>query len=515
MSNHNENTVDNKRIAKNTALLYVRMLFSMGVGLFTSRVILTSLGVVDYGINNVVGGVVAMFGFLNAAMTTSTQRYLTYELGRGDIQKLRVTFMTSLYIHVIIAVAVVILAETIGLWFMNNKIVIPAGREEAAAFCYQLAIISTVVSILSYPFNAAIVSHEKMGAFAYISILDILLKLGVAYVLYMVDYDKLIVYSSLMLCVQVLMTSIYYIYCLAHFDETRFRRLWNPELLREMGSFAGWNMWGNVAYILFTQGINILLNMFFGPVVNAARGVAVQVQGAITQFAGNFQTAINPQITKTYSQNDLENMHRLIYRSSKFTFFLLLCLSLPVFLEVDVILRLWLKTVPDYSSVFLRLMLCVAIIDSIANPLMISAAATGKVKVYQSVVGGILLAIVPISYVVLKLGGEPYSVFIVHLCVCIVAFIVRLFIIKPMIRIKISDYVVNVVAKCAAVAVPAVVLSVVIKRLLPESTLCSLLVCCLSAATVATFTYFVGLTRHEREVVDKKISGMAHRIVGC
>ena len=515
MSIQIENTVNNKRIAKNTALLYVRMLFSMGVGLFTSRVILASLGVVDYGISNVVGGVVAMFGFLNAAMTTSTQRYLTFELGRGDVGRLRTTFMTSLYIHVIIAAVVVVLSETIGLWFLNNKIVIPAGRESAAAFCYQGAIISTVVSILSYPFNAAIISHEKMGAFAYISILDVLLKLVVAYTLYIVNFDKLIVYAILTLCVQTLMTSIYVIYCVRNFDETRFRRLWDGQLLKEMGSFAGWNMWGNVAYILFTQGINILLNMFFGPVVNAARGVAVQVQGAIMQFAGNFQTAINPQITKTYSQNDLENMHRLIYRSSKFTFFLLLFLSLPVYLEVDIILEVWLKTVPEYSAIFLRLMLCVAIIDAVANPLMAAAAATGKVKVYQSVVGGILLAIVPISYIVLKLGGRPYSVFIVHLCVCAVAFIVRLFIVQPLIKITVTDFMLKVVARCAAVAIPAVVISFAFKALLPDSIPCALAVCCFSAAVVALFAYYVGLTSHERTVIGEKISETIHRFGIC
>ena len=499
-------TVDNGRIAKNTALLYVRMLFTMAVGLFTSRIILASLGVVDYGINNVVGGVVAMFGFLNAAMTTSTQRYLTFELGRGDRERLRTTFMTSVHIHIIIALTVVLLAETVGLWFLNNKIVIPEGRETAARFCYQAAILTTVVSVLSYPFNAAIVSHEKMGAFAYISVLDVILKLAVAYTLYVVTFDKLIVYSVLLLAVQAVTTSIYVIYCLRHFDETHFRKVRDIALLKEMGAFAGWNMWGNVAWILFTQGLNILLNMFFGPAVNAARGVAVQVQGAIMQFSGNFQTAINPQITKTYSQNDLKNMHALVYRSSKFTFFLLLCLSLPVILEADTILDVWLETVPEYSSIFLRLMLCISILDSMANPLMISAAATGKVKVYQSVVGGILLTIVPISYIVLKLGGAPYSVFIVHLCVCITAFIVRLFIIKPMIKITVTDYFRNVILRCVAVAVPAAAVSILVKVLLPQSFLGAVAVCCFSAATVAAVAYGIGLTRHEREVVGSKVS---------
>lgn len=258
MSSDSENTINNKRIAKNTALLYVRMLFLMAVGLFTSRVILASLGVVDYGISNVVGGVVAMFGFLNAAMTTSTQRYLTYELGRGETGRLRLTFMTSVHIHIIIAATVVLLAETIGLWFLKNKIVIPSGREAAAMYCYQFAILSTVVSILNYPFNAAIVAHERMDAFAYISILDVMLKLGVAYTIYAVNLDKLIVYSILMLLVQIVMTSIYAIYCKRHFEETRFKRLWDTSLLKEMGSFAGWNMCGNVAYILFKPLVSFL-----------------------------------------------------------------------------------------------------------------------------------------------------------------------------------------------------------------------------------------------------------------
>lgn len=514
MQVQSENTVDNKRIAKNTALLYVRMLFSMVVGLFTSRVILASLGVIDYGINNVVGGVVTMFGFLNAAMTISTQRYLTYELGRGETERLKLVFMTSVYIHVIIAAVVIMLAETFGLWFLKNKIVIPEGREIAAMYCYQFAILSTAVSILSYPFYATIVSHEKMGAFACISILDVILKLVVAYTLYVVNLDKLIVYSILMLSVQIMMTSIYAIYCKRHFDETHFRRLWDTRLFKEMGSFAGWNLWGKVAWILFTQGLNILLNIFFGPVVNAARGVAVQVQGAIMQFASSFQTALNPQITKTYSQNDLENMHKLIFRSSRSTFFLLLCLSLPVIMEADVILNVWLKTVPEYSARFLKLMLCIAIIDSVANPLMVSAAATGKVKVYQSIVGGILLAIVPISYMVLKLGGNPDSVFIVHLCICIVAFIVRLYIVKPLIKITVHDYMANVIARCAAVAVPAIGVSVLIKVLLPQSVLYALLVCCLSAATVVVLAYYVGLTRHERMVIGGKIMTVINRLRG-
>ena len=496
---------NNKRIAKNTMMLYFRMLLIMALSFYTSRVVLQTLGVVDFGIYNVVGGIVAMFGFLNSAMSSGTQRYLTFELGRGDAEKLRKVFITSMNIHIIISAIVFVLAETVGLWLLYNKMTIPQDRFGAALWVYQCSILSTMVMFMSVPYNATIIAHEKMSAFAYISVLEVVLKLLIVYLLLIGDMDKLILYAVLMLTVQVIIRFIYNLYCRRHFEETRYSFLFDKPLFKEMLSFSGWNLWGNMAAVAFTQGLNILLNMFFGPAVNAARGVAVQVQHAVTQFSMNFQTAINPQITKSYATGDNSYMHSLIFRSSRFTFFLLLCICLPVFMEAEAMLGIWLKEVPEYSAVFLRLILCVTILDAVANPFMISAQATGRVKVYQSVVGGILLTILPVAYVVLKSGGNPQSVFIVHLTICIVAFIVRLLIIRPMIRLSVTRYFKEVVARCLAAGICAVSVSFAVNAMLDNSLSSSIAVCCVSVMAAAVFSFLIGMKGNERNTILDKI----------
>lgn len=503
---------NNKRIAKNTLLLYSRMLFMMAIQLYTSRIVLNTLGVDDYGIYNVVGGVVAMFGFLNSAMTTSTQRYITYELGRGCMERLKQVFVTSVNIHVLISFAVIIFGETIGLWFLLDKMVIPETRMTAAMWVYQLSLVTTVIAIMSYPYNAAIVAHEKMSAFASISVIEVVLKLLVVYLLVFGDYDKLILYAILITAIQLLVRFCYSGYCSRHFPETKYSLYMDKSLFREMLGFAGWNLWGNLAAILFSQGLNLLLNMFFGPVVNAARAVAVQVQGAIHQFSMNFQMALNPQITKTYAVGRLDEMHRLVYRSSKFTFFLLFTLCLPVLIETPMILEIWLKTVPNYTVIFLRLMIITMIIDSTANPLMVSAAATGSVRRYQSVVGGILLSIVPISYVVLKLGSEPWSVFLVHLCVCCIAYITRLFIVRPMIELHIGQFVRQVIVRCIIVGILASIIPVALSVTLEHSLMMSILLIGISLFSSVSCCFFIGLDAHERQVVLGKINAVRHKL---
>lgn len=505
---------NNKRIAKNTLLLYFRMFFMMAVSLYTSRIVLATLGEEDFGINNVVGGFVAMFSFINAAMSTGTQRYLTFELGSGNKFKLHKVFCTSIIIHASISLLIVILAETLGLWFLLSKMTIPESRMNAAFWVYQISIASSVIMIMSVPYNAAIISHEKMSAFAYISILEVILKLLIVYLLLIVDWDKLIFYSLLGLLVQLGIRIVYGIYCKRHFPETAFRWMWDKKLLSEMLCFAGWNLWGNCAYVTFTQGLNILLNIFFGPVINAARGIAVQVQTAISMFAANFQTAINPQITKSYALGDYSYMHNLIFSSSKYTFFLLLLLSLPVMLEADTLLNFWLHSAPEYTVIFLRLILCVTIIDAMANPLMIAASASGRVKLYQGVVGGILLCILPISYVVLKFGGSPPSVFVVHICICVLAFIVRLLIIRPLIFLSISKFCHQVILPCLFVASISVFISLIAKIALSgyADFFSCLLRCTISVVCILITTYTVGLSASERKFVVAKLKAIIHRI---
>lgn len=498
-------TENNKRIAKNTLLLYIRMLFMMAVSLYTSRVVLNVLGIEDFGIYNVVGGIVTMFVFINSAMSSSTQRYITFELGKKDFNQLSKVFNTSISIHAFISFIIFILAETIGLWFLYNKMTIPLERMDAALWVYQGTIISTIVLIMSVPYNAIIIAHEKMSAFAYISVLEVILKLLIVYLLQIGNFDKLKLYAVLMLIVQLIIRFIYANYCKRHFQETKFAICKDWKLFKSMLSFAGWNLWGNCAAISFTQGINILLNIFFGPSINAARGVAVQVQGAVTQFSYNFQTALNPQITKSYATGDLTYMHKLIFKSSKFTFFLLMILSMPIILETETILNIWLNNVPKHTINFLRIILCITIIDATANPLMISAAATGKVKRYQSVVGGILLTILPISYITLKLGGNPESVFIVHLSFCIIAFIARLLIIGPLVKLQFIQYFRTVIIKCLTVCIVALILPISIKLFINSSFLSSLIICIISVISMLFSIYYIGLEDNERSYIKDKI----------
>ena len=386
-----EGTVNNKRIAKNTLLLYVRTLFIMLVTLYTSRVVLNTLGVSDYGIYNVVGGVVAMFGFINASMSSATQRYITFALGKGDIADLRKIFSTALQIHVLIAALIVVLGETVGLWFMYTQMQIPADRMNAAFWVLQCSIVSSVVMIISVPYNADIIAHERMSAFAYISIIEAVLRLAIVYLLLAFSYDKLILYAFLTLAVQLLIRFCYSSYCNKHFPESKYRHVWDKSLFKEMTGFAGWGMFSSLSGILSGQGLNMLLNVFFGPVVNAARAVAVQVQNAILQFIGNFQMAINPQITKTYANGEMEDMHKLMFRSARFTFYLLFVVSLPVLFETNFILTVWLKTVPENTVIFLRIMICVSLLYPLSNPLIIANQATGQVRNFQFVSGLILL----------------------------------------------------------------------------------------------------------------------------
>jgi len=498
--------LNNKRIAKNTLLLYFRMLLIMVVTLYTSRVVLATLGIEDYGIYNVVGGIISMFGFLNGAMSTATSRYLTFALGKGVMDEQRKVFSTSIQIHVFIALLVILLGETVGLWFLENKMVIDECRRQAAFWVFQCSVLTMAVSIISMPYNATIIAHERMSAFAYISVVEVLLKLVIVYWLTVSSFDKLIVYAILLLAVQFIVRVIYGSYCSRHFEESKFSLVWDKALFREMMSFAGWNLVGNCAGILSMQGVNILLNMFFGPAVNAARGVAVQVQSAVQQFSQNFQMALNPQITKNYAKGDRESMHRLIVRSSRFSFFLLFFLSFPIYLMTQELLELWLEEVPEYSAVFLRISLMTVTVDVIANPLMVAAAATGHVRRYQTLVGGVIMFIIPLAYVVLKLGAAPPVVFMVHLGVAAIAFIMRVCVVRSLIGLRARHYVLQVSRSVLTVVLTGVPLPLMLRYFMTPDTFSRMvllgLVCVLSVASVV---YWVGMDVNERNFVAEKV----------
>ena len=498
---------DNKRIAKNTLMLYIRMIFVMLVSLYTSRVVLATLGIEDYGIYNVVGGVVVMFGFLNGAMSASTSRYITFALGKGELGEQLKVFNTSLQIHLIIALLILLLAETVGLWFLQSKMIIAGDRQYAAFWVYQCSVLTMMASIINVPFNASIIAHERMSVFAYISIFEVISKLGIVYLLMIVPVDKLIFYAALLFAVQLLMQSVYMRYCVRHFEEVELKKIWSKPLFTEMLGFAGWNLMGNCAGILSTQGVNILLNMFFGPAVNAARGVAVQVQGAVSYFSSNFQMALNPQITKNYATGDLQAMHNLVLRSARFSFFLLFLLSLPIYLMTQEILEVWLTEVPDFSATFLQLSLMAVTIDSIANPLMVAAAATGNVRRYQTVVGGVIMLVTPIAYVVLKMGADAPSVFIVNLLVIILSFITRLYIIRSLIQLNINRFVCQVGRSVLLVLLLGIPIPVILRLLFPPTSIVHVVILGLSCmGSVCIAVYTVGPEENERIFVRGKIA---------
>ncbi len=496
----------NAKIAKNTLMLYFRMLFNMGVTFYTSRVILQTLGVEDYGIYSVVGGVIVLFSFFNISMSSATQRFLTFELGRNaDLKRMNTVFSTSLNIHILIAIFVLLIGETIGAYFLNYYMQIPKGKMVAANWAYQCSLISSCIGVLALPYIAIIVSYERMNVFAYISIVETLLKLLVAYILCLFSSDRLIFYSILMFAISLIHFMVYIVYCRRTFLESKYKYCKDKALFKNMCSFAGWNMIGNLSYIGFTQGINVLLNIFFGPTINAARGIAVQLQGGINQFARNFQMAVNPQITKNYAAGNLSDMYTLVFRSSRFSFFLVFIISLPVILQTDKVLMWWLGEVPDYTVVFFKIIIFISMIDVLSNPLNMCAMAIGKIRLYQIVEGGILLLIVPISYVALKMMAVPYIVFLIHLFIAILTQGVRLFLLKKMINLSLQSYLRYVLFRIILVLM-ATFLFICLLNILMPVVMTNFFTCSFIIVSIAgLFIFQIGLLKQERVFIINKV----------
>ena len=444
--------VNNKRIAKNTLLLYFRMLLLMAVSLYTSRVVLNALGIEDFGIYNVVGGVVTIFAIISGSLSTAISRFITFELGKGDSNNLRKTFSAAITIQLFLSLVIVILIESIGVWFLNTKMTIPADRIVAANWVLQFSIVTFVINLISVPYNATIIAHERMSAFAYISIFEAIGKLTIAFLIIISPIDRLVFYAILMCVVAVSIRMIYGHYCKKHFAECVYHFHWDKELLKNMFSFAGWNFIGASAGVLRTQGINILLNIYFDPIVNAARGIAVQVNNAVSNFSTNFLMAINPQIIKSYSKQDIERTYMLTMCGARFSFLLLSVISLPIICETEYILKLWLKIVPDYSVVFVRLTLILTIVEVVSLPLVTFQQATGKIRNYQIVVGTLHTLNFPVSFVFLHMGYTPKIVYIVAISLAMISLYVRLYMLKRVVNISIMRFNKNVVIRVLLVA---------------------------------------------------------------
>lgn len=508
------NIENSQRIAKNTLLLYFRTFIVLLISLYTSRVILRTLGVEDFGIYNVVGGVIVMLGYLTNSLSAASSRYITYDLGKGDLTQMKTTFGNILTIHFIMAGIIILIAETIGLWFVCTQLNIPIERQYAAMWVYQFAILSSVVALIGVPYNSAIIAHEKMSAFAYISISDVVLKLIIACVLPLIPYDRLIVYSFLFLCIQIFDRVMYGVYCTKHFEETKAHITYNKKLFKEIFNFAGWTMTGNIAAMGFSQGLNILLNIFFGPVVNAARGIAVQVQSACQQFCSNFQMALNPQLTKSYAQENLDYMHKLLIKSSKFSFYILFFIILPLMFEAEFVLKIWLGNVPEHTADFLRLILITGLLYTLANPVIVSVHATGKIKKFQIIEGCMLLTIVPIAYLLLKFTQvPPESVFIVHIIVETCTQYVRLRIILPMIKLKLSVYIKQVIFPILVVIVLSPLIPFTAYHYITNDGWGSFLgICIVCVLCTSSIIYKLGCTTSERRFLDEKAKIFSQKI---
>lgn len=458
---HNEmakSSVNNRRIAKNTLYLYIRMLLVMAISLYTVRAILDILGVVDYGIYNVVGGVVTMFAFMNRTLSTSSQRYFSVALAKNDHEDLKRVFSLNLTVFSLLGIIVVFLLETVGLWFVNNKMTIPAERMGAANVVYQLSILAMVFHIFVIPYMALVIAYEKMNVFAIIGVVEAVGKLGIVFLLTVIAFDKLINYGVLVLLLAVGTSLWYIIYCLKHYPESHFRWYWNKKEALELLGFSGWHFLGTFSTSCRSQGINILLNMFFNPAVNAARAIAFQVSTHIMQLHTNFFTAIKPQIYKTYAKQEFDELFKLMMRSSIISAFLVSVIAFPILCGTSYILGLWLKEVPDYAVLFTQLALINGIIDSSDGPLIAASLATGKIRKYMLTVSLIILANVPISYVALRLGCEPTVTMEISIAVSCVSVIIRAYLLKQMIKFPWLSYLV-LMAKIAGVTIIMVVIS--------------------------------------------------------
>jgi len=502
--------LNKSRIAKNTLLLYFRLLLTIAVGLFTSRVVLDKLGVDDFGIYNVVGGIVSMLSFLNSAMIVASQRFLSYELGRADEDNLKKVFNTSVLIHLLIAGIIFVLAETIGLWFVNHYLNIDESRIFAANIVYQSSIGIFILTILAVPFNSCVIAHEKMNMFAYLSIVEYLLKLGICFLISVTFFDRLIVYGVLLLGVSIIVSSTYVIYCRKHFAESKLTLKYDKEMFKEMFSFAGWNLFGNIGSSFKDQVINIILNIFCGTRVNAARGIAVQVNGIINTFASNIAMAINPQITKQYAAGNIDQSKGLVFACARYSFYLLTLIAVPFILNIDQLLDLWLVEVPEYTSQFLLIAIFVSMIYTLTGSVSTAIQATGKVKTFQIGVCIIMVAEIPLTYLLLKMGYSPVIAIYPTLITNTLSLVYRYILIhKYLVAYGWKEYVFGILFRALFVFTISFAISFLTRQCLPNNPIGTLTSIIQSILTVALVVITIGITPKERDniysVIKKRI----------
>lgn len=511
-----DNSENNKRIAKNTFFLYGRMLFSMLVSLYTSRVVLATLGEVDYGLYNVVGGFVVMFSMVSGSLSGSVSRFLTFEIGKGDNTKLQNVFSTSMMIHIFLALIMLLGFETLGLWFLNTQLTIPPERMLAANWVFQCSVISFVIGIIGVPYNAIVVAYEKMNFYAILGVVQVLLLLFavlfLAYTPY--SFDKLIGYGIFNVLISVILQVYTWLYCRKNFSAARVTNKFDKSLFKEIGSFAGWNFIGSTAGLLKDHGVNILLNIFGGPVINAARGIAGTINGAVTKFSGSFMTALNPQIIKSYASNNREYLFSIVERGSRFSYYAMFIFALPVFLEIELLLSLWLKDFPAHTANFARLFLIHTMIDILSSTLITLQSATGKIRDYQIVVGGVLLLNFPFSYIALKIGFSPESTLVVAIVIAVICLLLRLLFLRKMAGLSVKGFMYRVTLNVFMVTLLSSIIPFLLFNALQSTNIYSRFVIVILSSLICSslVILFVGCSKNERNFIISKTREVLHKI---
>lgn len=505
------NSTNKKRIAKNTFMLYIRMLFLMIVNLYTSRVILQALGVEDYGVYNAIAGFIAMFSMVSSAIAGAISRFITFVLGQGDKDKLKKVFSTAIIIQLTLATIVVVLVEAVGVWFLNTHMTIPDGREVAANWVLQFALVTFVLNLWSTPYNAALIAHEKMAAFAYIGIFEGVANLIIAFMVMYSPFDRLIVYGAFICLIALITRMIYNGYCKKHFDECIFKWTFDYNLFKEMFSFAGWNFIGSISGLLRDQGINILFNVFCGPIINAARGLAIQVQTAVFKFSSNFYVAVQPQITKSYASDNVDESHDLVLRSSRFAFLLLTALIVPLITETDFILQLWLKEVPAHTTAFVQIILLCTLIDSLSTPLIYLMLATGNIKRYQIVVGLFNFINFPVAWIILYCGGSPELAQLSIIFFSLGALILRISMLRPLTHFPVRDFMVSTVSRCLFIVTICFIVSLTISQKMDNGLSRFILNFSVTELTLGILLLTIGLNTGEKKFIFEKVNAFINK----
>ncbi len=500
-----EHTNDTKRIAKNTGFLAFRMLLVIAVGLFTSRIVLDSLGVDDYGIYGVVGSVVVFLSFFKNALTNATYRFFTVDLGRGDYENLNRTFSMSINMHLLLAAMMLIFLEGAGVYFINCHLVISPERIKAANYVFQFSLTAFCIEIVKTPYNSCVIAHERMNFYAYTSIVEVGLGLLNAYLLWKAPFDKLIYYAFLQCLLSVLLFLWYHIYCRRNFKETQYHYFWDKKMFRQLSSYSGWSLLVNAADIITVQSVNIFLNWFGGVAINAAMGIANQVSSKMNMFLGSFTQAFNPQIIKSYAAGDVDYFFKLIFSTSKFSFFLLYAMAFPMVLFVDFILDVWLVEVPDYAGIFIIFMLCYYLIDALQNPLWQAVHATGQIAVHQILISIIKILNIPIIYVVLRNGGEFWAAIAIWAFMNLIAAIVRTVYLRRLINLDLSFYLKDVLLRVIIVSLTSIIIPILFYLHVGSGWWQLIFITTLFLIILGASIFVFGLNSFERDLLKKTI----------